>query len=68
MTLTEIKEKFICALPAGHGHYKVSFLVRGKVKSGITTNTEAVDKVRNPENPSRYTLKGAFVELYKELM
>lgn len=67
MTLKALREKFICALPAGHGHYKVSFMVRGKVKSAITTDMDAINKIINPDNPSRYTLRAAFAELYKNV-
>lgn len=34
---------------AGHGHWKVSVMYRGKEIRGITTNSTAIDRIRNTD-------------------
>ena len=49
MTLQQLKRKFVSALPSGHGHYRVTFTIKGVNRSVITTNLAAIDRIKNKD-------------------
>ena len=56
----------------GRGHYRVKFIIRNKMRSAVTTNTTAIDRINNDEVSDKterygYTLKQALQTLYKEV-
>ena len=73
MTLNQLQEKFVSIIFSGYGHHKVTFIVRGKEKSVITTNTPAIDRINFRDNyndrhrHSFYTLKEAYQALWNEV-
>lgn len=69
MTLQELKNKFHGATFASYGHFRVAFTIRGKKVSAITTNVEAIDRIKDSEETDRQgrykTKKQAYETLYK---
>lgn len=73
MTTQQLQSRFCGALPSGYGHYKVTFEIRGKRKTHTTTNTMALDRIRNDNDgieQGRFyrTKKQALQVLWNEAM
>lgn len=68
MTLQELKNRYHGATFASYGHFRVSFTIRGKKVSAITTNTAAIDRIKDNEETDRQgrykTQKQAYEALY----
>jgi len=59
----------ISVFPAGHGHNKISVIIRGKEYSTVTSNTLATDRLRNEEyrRDRRMSCARAYEALYDEI-
>lgn len=74
MTLTQLKQRYAGKEFSGYGHYKVSFVVRGRLHSNVTTNMDAIERINMADEITdkttyhRYTLKEAYQALYNEVM
>ena len=45
MTLTKLQQRYAGKEFSGYGHYRVSFVVRGKLYSNVTTNMDALERI-----------------------
>lgn len=71
MTLKNLKQRFNSLLPASNGIYTVSFNYKRVNRYGTTTNTRAIDRIREFNAPERkklhgYTLKDAYLALWND--
>lgn len=72
MKLSDLWYKYLGKQIVGYGHYKVTFVYKGKEISCITTNTLALDRINSQDiytpNMERYTYteKQALQALYNE--
>jgi len=73
MTLKELKQKLNGITNTGYGHYRISFYMYGKIRSCITTNTLAIDRINSEDydcatNQKRFyaTVRQAYQALWNE--
>lgn len=74
MTTQKLKQRFTGRQQTGYGHFKIGFIIRGKEKTCVTTNTRAMDRINGdwPEKrtPKAFytTEKQAYQSLYDEVV
>lgn len=65
MTLEQLQQRVTLFGPVSYGHYKVEINYRKKIYSCTTTNTIAVDVIKN-DSTFYYKKKQAYKSLYDE--